>query len=167
MGQARAGDVLRRLGLPAGRDESKGVRKKFDTLVEAGFLDREEEGDLPDKYYGVTVLGKRLSSACAPLILSLERQSVEKIKNEGGNLALLDLVRGFAPPGDDTRKGTVGEIPENPPPQHLNNRPEDVNCNQGAEGKGNSRGAAEDHVPGPPVPATSPRAMKRSGSRDG
>ncbi len=166
MDQARAGDVLRKLDLPAGRDDSWGVRQNFDDLKKAGFLEFEQGGDTMDKYYKVTDLGKRLASACAMLIDSLEKQSMEKIKNEGWHLALLDLVRDFAQPGVDPHDLRVGEIPEFHHPR-LNSVKEKINSRRRIAGNGDSRNDTEKQGLNPPVPATRPEEIKRYNARDG
>ncbi len=159
MGQARAGDVLRKLDLPAGRNASRSVRQKFEDLVKARFLMCKQDGDGTDKYYAVTMLGRTLAKACARLLNSLEKQSMGKISKEGENLALLDLVRDFTQPGEESCDSKVGEIPEIHHP-HLNTERENHNSSRGESGNESSRNGMDPREINVPSPITRTRETK-------
>ncbi len=166
MERARAGDVLRKLDLPTGRNASRSVRRIFDDLVKARFLKCDQESDGTDKYYTVTLFGRTLAEACARLLNSLEKQSMEKISKEGENLALFDLVREFTPPGEESLDSRVGEIPEIHHP-HLNTERENDNSSRGESGNGSSRNGVDPREINTPSPMTKPRELNWYNGRCG
>ncbi len=165
MERARAGDVLRKLDLPIGRNQSKSVRQKFDDLVRSGFLNCEQDRNVVDKYYAVTIRGRTLAAACVVLINSLEKQSMEIIRREGENLALFDLVRDFTRPGEEPRGSKVGEIPEFHHPR-LNKVKDNNESNRRIAGNGYSQSGFKILGFNPLLPATRTEKMKRIGDRE-